>query len=69
MAWDFSTEPEFGKKLERMRSLVRTEVYPLETLDLTYDQVREVIAPIPDEVPAQGLWAAHLSAALGGMGL
>ena len=37
MAWDFSTEPEFEEKLEWMRGFVREEVFPLETLDLTYD--------------------------------
>ena len=40
MAWDFSTEPEFEEKLEWMRGFVRDEVFPLEPLDLTYDQVR-----------------------------
>ena len=44
MAWDFSTEPEFEEKLEWMRGFVREEVFPLETLDLTYDQVRVAIA-------------------------
>ena len=33
MAWDFSTEPEFEAKLDWMRSFVREEVMPLETLD------------------------------------
>ena len=46
MAWDFSTEPEFEEKLEWMRGFVREEVYPLETLDLTYDQVRVLIRPL-----------------------
>src|ERR1700693_6234762 len=68
MAWDFSTEPEFEEKLEWMRAFVREEVFPLETLDLTYDQVRVVIRPLQELVKAQGLWAAHLPPALGGMG-
>jgi acyl-CoA dehydrogenase len=68
MAWDFSTEPEFEEKLAWMRALVREEVFPLETLDLTYDQVRQVIRPLQDRVKAAGLWAAHLPPALGGMG-
>src|SRR5580704_16281100 len=67
MAWDFSTEPEFEEKLEWMRGFVREEVFPLETLDLTYDQVRVLIRPLQDQVKAQGLWAAHLPPALGGM--
>ena len=68
MAWDFSTEPEFEEKLEWMRGFVRSEVFPLETLDLTYDQVRVAIRPLQEEVKAQGLWAAHLPPDLGGMG-
>ena len=68
MAWDFSTEPEFEEKLEWMRGFVREEVFPLETLDLTYDQVRVVIRPLQERVKAEGLWAAHLPPALGGMG-
>ena len=48
MAWDFSTEPEFEAKLVWMREFVREEVFPLETLDLTYDQIREVIQPMQE---------------------
>ena len=68
MAWDFSTEPEFEEKLEWMRGFVREEVFPLETLDLTYDQVRVLVRPLQEQVKAEGLWAAHLPPALGGMG-
>src|SRR5580700_3226548 len=68
MAWDFSTEPEFEEKLEWMRGFVREEVFPLETLELTYDQVRVVIRPLQEQVKEQGLWAAHLPPDLGGMG-
>ena len=68
MAWDFSTEPEFEEKLGWMRGFVREEVFPLETLDLSYDQVRVVIRPLQERVKAEGLWAAHLPPALGGMG-
>jgi len=68
MAWDFSTEPEFEEQLAWMRGFVREEVFPLETLDLTYDQVLTVIRPMQEEVKLQGLWAAHLPSELGGMG-
>ncbi len=68
MAWDFSTEPEFEEKLAWMRGFVRDEVFPLETLDLDYDQVRALVRPLQEQVKAQGLWAAHLPPALGGMG-
>src|ERR1700683_4782021 len=68
ISWDFSTEPEFEEKLEWMRGFVRSEIFPLETLSLTYDQIRVVIRPLQEEVKAQGLWAAHLPPDLGGMG-
>ncbi len=68
MAWDFSTEPEFEEKLVWMREFVREEVFPLETLDLSYDQILTVIAPLQDQVREQELWAAHLPPDLGGMG-
>ncbi len=47
---------------------MRQEVFPLETLSLTYDQIRVVIRPLQEQVKAQGLWAAHLPPDLGGMG-
>ncbi len=68
MAWDFSTEPEFEAKLEWMRAFVREEIFPIETLDLPYDQVLRAIRPLQDEVKRQGLWAAHLPPTLGGQG-
>jgi len=67
MAWDFSTEPEFEAKLEWMRAFLRDEIFPLEVLDLNYEQLLEVIRPLQEEVKRQGLWAAHLPPDLGGM--
>jgi acyl-CoA dehydrogenase len=68
MAWDFSTEPEFEEKLEWMRGFVAEEVFPLETLELTYDQVRVAVRPLQEQVKERELWAAHLPPSLGGMG-
>jgi acyl-CoA dehydrogenase len=68
MAWDFSTEPEFEEKLAWMRGFVRDEVFPLETLDLNYEQVKVAVRPLQERVKAEALWAAHLPPALGGMG-
>ena len=68
MAWDFSTEHEFEEKLAWMCAFVRDEVFPLETLELTYEQLLEVMRPLQDRVKAEGLWAAHLPPSLGGMG-
>ena len=68
MGWDFSTEPEFEEKLEWMRGFVREELYPLETLDLTWEQFLGAIKPLQDKVKEAGLWAAHLTPELGGQG-
>jgi acyl-CoA dehydrogenase len=68
VAWDFETEPEFEEKLQWMRGFVREEIFPIETLRLSYEQVLALIAPLQDEVRARGLWAAHLPPELGGMG-
>ena len=68
MAWDFSTEPEFEEKLEWMRTFVRDEIYPLETLDLDEATFRRLTDPLKEEVKGQGLWAAHLDPELGGQG-
>ena len=68
MAWDFQTEPDFEDKLEWMRTFVRDEIIPLETLDLDYDTFRRITDPMKDEVKRRGLWAAHLPPELGGGG-
>ena len=68
MAWDFTTEPEFEAQLEWMRGFVRDEVFPLETLGLTYDQILVALKPLQEEVKRRGLWAAHLDPELGGQG-
>jgi acyl-CoA dehydrogenase len=68
MSWDFSTEPEFQKKLDWIRDFVRTEVLPLETLDLSWTQLRSAVAPLQAQVKAADLWAAHLDPELGGQG-
>ena len=70
MAWDFSTEPEFQRKLDWMASFVREEIWPLETLlaELGWDGLLRAARPLQEEVKAQGLWAAHLDPELGGQG-
>ena len=74
MAWDFSTEPEFEAKLDWMRSFVREEIMPLETLAdlLRSPEGRErfvaITAPLKEQVKDQGLWAAHLPPEMGGGG-
>jgi acyl-CoA dehydrogenase len=68
MPWDFATDPEFERKLAWVRDFVRTEVYPLETLEIDEQRFGELIQPLRDQVKAQGLWAAHLPPELGGQG-
>src|SRR5579859_2287432 len=68
MAWDFSTEPEFEKKLEWMRTFVKEEVYPLEVLDTDEAGFQRAIRPLQQEVKQQKLWATHLPPELGGQG-
>lgn len=68
MAWDFSTVPEFEVELDWMRTFVRDEIFPIETLHLEHDELLRLIRPLQDEVKGRGLWAAHLPPELGGMG-
>ena len=77
MAWDFSTEPEFEKKLEWIRDFVREEVEPLEVLFPGCeflpldDERRRIVDPLKQQVRDQGLvgaaprapnWAVRVSA-------
>jgi acyl-CoA dehydrogenase len=74
MTWDFSTDPEYQKKLDWALEFVRGEV---EALDLRYPQMH-FTPPAPglkprtdalkQKVRDQGLWAAHLGPELGGHG-
>ena len=74
MAWDFETEPEFESKLDWMRSFVREEIIPLETLADVWrtpegrQRFMQITAPLKEEVKRQGLWAAHLPPDMGGLG-
>ncbi len=68
MAWDFSTEPEFEKKLEWMRGFVREEVFPLEVLDADEATFMRIVRSLQAEVKKQDMWAAHLPPDLGGQG-
>ena len=68
MAWDFSTEPEFEKKLEWMRTFMQEEVYALEVLEADERGFMRAIRPLQEEVKKQKLWATHLPPELGGQG-
>jgi acyl-CoA dehydrogenase len=58
MAWDFTTEPEFEKKLDWIREFVREEVEPLEVLFPgceflpLNDERRKIVDPLKQQVRA-----------------
>jgi acyl-CoA dehydrogenase len=72
--WDFTTEPEFQKKLDWMDEFIRTEIEPLdEVLDVNVFEsptgaLRNLINSLKQEVRDQDLWACHLEPELGGQG-
>jgi len=76
MSWDFETDPAFQEKLDWMATFVRREVEPLDAMwggRSIYERpmdpaLRKAVQPLQDEVKAQGLWACHLGADLGGPG-
>jgi acyl-CoA dehydrogenase len=74
MAWDFTTDPEFQKKLDWADEFVRNNVEPLDLLypKLAFspleEPLRSLVNQLKDEVRSQDLWAAHLDPELGGHG-
>ena len=71
MAWDFSVEAEFQKKLDWIRRFVDEEVIPLELVsgNLNQKQLDELLAPFKDKVKSANLWATHLGPEHGGQGM
>jgi acyl-CoA dehydrogenase len=73
MSWDFETDPEYQAKLDWVDAFMREDVEPLDyVLGNAYDKGDQralaAIRPLQDKVRAQGLWAAHLKADMGGQG-
>jgi acyl-CoA dehydrogenase len=70
MAWDFSADVDFQRKLDWIERFVGDELLPLEPLlpELPAVEVARLLEPLKDQVRAQGLWAAHLPKELGGEG-
>src|SRR5688572_8620971 len=73
MAWDFSTEPEFQKKLDWVEEFCREEVEPLEyvfpyAVRSSDPKIRGRVKGLQDQIRAQGLWALFLDEDLGGPG-
>ncbi len=73
MGWDFSTEPDFQKKLDWVAEFCKNEVEPLDLI-FPYavrskdPKIKAHVKPLQDEVKAQGLWALFLDKDLGGPG-
>ncbi len=73
MGWDFSTEPDFQKKLDWVDEFCRDEIEPL---DLVFPyavrskdpKIKALVKPLQDQVKEQGLWAIFLDKDLGGPG-
>ncbi len=73
MGWDFSTEPDFQRKLDWVEEFCKNEVEPL---DLVFPyavrskdpKIKALVRPLQDQVKAQGLWAIFLDKDLGGPG-
>src|SRR5436309_8100330 len=53
-----------------MRTFVRDEVWPIETIQQEIGQAEldRIYAPLQQQVRERGLWAAHLPPELGGQG-
>ena len=73
MAWDFSTEPEFQKKLDWVEEFCREEVEPLDyvfpyAVRSQDPKIKALVKGLQDQVKDQGLWAIFLDEELGGPG-
>ena len=73
MAWDFSTEPEFQRKLDWVDQFCREKVEPLEyvfpyAVRSPDPVVKAYVRELQQEVRDQGLWAIFLDKELGGPG-
>ena len=65
----FDEDPEFEPELSWVREFMRTQVWPLEVLDVEDKEFEVVLRVLQQEVKAHRLWAAHLPPELGGQGL
>jgi len=73
---DFRIEPELQAKLDWMARFVREECEPMDILfpghgapyDVANKESRSYMAPLQEQVKAQGLWACQLGKELGGPG-
>jgi alkylation response protein AidB-like acyl-CoA dehydrogenase len=73
MAWDFSTDPEFQRKLDWVDQFCKEKVEPLEyvfpyAVRSPDPVVKAYVRELQQEVKDQGLWAIFLDKELGGPG-
>src|SRR3989440_8070076 len=73
MGWDFSTDPQFQKKLDWVEEFCREEVEPLEfvfpyAVRSKDPKITALVKGLQDQVKEQGLWAIFLDEELGGPG-
>src|SRR6476620_3241060 len=73
MGWDFSTDPEYQRKLDWVEEFCREQVGPLDyvfpyAVRSKDPKVRELVKGLQDQVKEQGLWAIFLDEELGGPG-
>ena len=73
MAWDFSTDPEFQRKLDWVDQFCKEKVEPLEyvfpyAVRSPDPVVKGYVRELQQEVKDQGLWAIFLDKELGGPG-
>jgi len=69
MSWVSPADPEFERELDWVRDYMRTQVWPLEVLNVEDKEFEVVLRALQAEVKARRLWAAHLPPELGGQGL
>jgi acyl-CoA dehydrogenase len=72
MSWDFETDREYQVELDWADAFVREHVEPLDfvlgaTADRSDQQTAAIVESLQQQVKDRGLWACHLSPALGGM--
>ncbi|MDT5096264.1 MAG: acyl-CoA dehydrogenase, partial [Mycobacterium sp.] len=73
MAWDFSTDPDFQKKLDWVEEFCKEEVEPLEfvfpyAVRSPDPRVKAYVRGLQQQIKGQGLWAIFLDEELGGPG-
>src|SRR6266516_2889017 len=63
-----SVAPVDQAKLNWSLAFVEDEVYPIEVLGLSEEQLARAVKPLQQKVKEQDLWAGHLDPELGGQG-